>query len=218
MWLGRKADIPFGRLPRVLPTMQKTFPKLCHFLLQVVPQGDLQPPPKVYIPPSQPVGLEGTGVSALGACASPPALTPSPHYDLSYSSNSGCLNPDLLLGESSVTKPGSTVGSALDHQSSSPGFDPCLGHHSSILQNLDSWPLGQLSVSSPPVPLGLGPLGQDTEGCAFIYIPPPPLSHAAATLQPATSSATAQTASAEPPGGSRGYSAGSAREGKYTNV
>ena len=50
-------------------------------VLQVVPQSDLQPPPKVDIPPSQPVGLEGTGVNALGACASPPALNPSPHCD-----------------------------------------------------------------------------------------------------------------------------------------
>ena len=140
MWLGRKGDIPFGRLPRVLPTMQKTFPKLCHSLLQVVPQSDLQPPPKVYIPPSQPVGLEGTGVSALGACASPPALTPSPHYDLSYANNSGPHDLDLLLGSSAATKPGSTVGSVPDCQSSSSGFKPCLRHHLPTSQNMDSWP------------------------------------------------------------------------------
>ena len=26
MWLGRKGEIPFGRLPKILPKMQRTFP------------------------------------------------------------------------------------------------------------------------------------------------------------------------------------------------
>ena len=143
---------------------------VCHSLLQVVPQSDLQPPPKVCIPPSQPVGLEGTGVNSLGACANPLALTPSPHCGLSYANNSGPHDLDLLLGNSLATKPGSTVGSAPNCQSSSPGFDPCLRHHSSNSQNMDSWPLSQLSVFPPPIPLGLGSSGQDTEGYASIYI------------------------------------------------
>ena len=102
--------------------MQKTSPKLCHTLLQGVPQSDLRPPPKVYIPPSLPVGLDGTGVSVLGARASPPELTPSPPCDLCYANNLGPHDLDLLLDGTSASKPGSTVGSALDCQSSSPGL------------------------------------------------------------------------------------------------
>ena len=105
-----------------------------------------------------PLGQDAEGYDALGACASPQGLTPSPRSDLSYSNNSSCLDPDLLPDSLLVAKPGSTVGSALDQQSSRPGFDPCLGHHLSILQNLDSWPSSQLSVSLPPIPLGLSPL------------------------------------------------------------
>ena len=120
------------------------------------------------------MGQDTEGYGALGACTSPQGLMPSTHSDLSYSNNSGCPNPDLLLDSLLVTNPGSTLGSAHDRQSGSPGFDPCLGHHSSILTNLGSWPPGQLSVSLPLVPLGLSPLGQDTEGYASIYIPPPP--------------------------------------------
>ena len=133
-----------------------------------------------------PLGQDTGDYGVLGACAGPQGLTPSTHSDLSYSNNSscpspglllnnlGCPNPDLLPDSLLVTNLGSTVGSALDRQSSNPGIDPCLGHHLSILPGLGSWPPGQLSVSLPPVPLGLSPLGQDAEGYASIYIPPPP--------------------------------------------
>ena len=89
MWLGRKGEIPFGRLPKILPKMQKTFPRLCHSLLQGIPQRDLRPSSGEDIPPLLPVGLDGTGVGALGARASPQGLAPSPHYGLSYTNDFG---------------------------------------------------------------------------------------------------------------------------------
>ena len=60
MWLGRKGDIPYGRLPRILPRMQKMFPKLYHPLLQRVPQSDLRPPPEKE-PGSNAVGVPMPG-------------------------------------------------------------------------------------------------------------------------------------------------------------
>ena len=161
MWLGRNGEIPFGRLPKILQKMQKTFPRLCHSLLQGIQQRNLRPSSGEDIPP---VGLDGTGVGALGARASPQGLAPSPHYGLPNTNDSGCLNPEPLPDASIASKPGSIVGGALGRQLSSPGFDPCLEHSSSILQNLDSWPLSQSSVSLPPVPQGSGPLRQGTGG------------------------------------------------------
>ena len=135
-------------------------------------QSSVSLPPR---PLSSGPWCQGTGgYGALGACASPQELMPPTHFDLSYSNNPTRPNLDLLLDVLMVTNPVSAVGNAPDHQLGSSGLNPCLGPHSSILTNLGSWPPSQLFLSLPPIPLGLSPLGQDTEGYASIYIPPPP--------------------------------------------
>ena len=81
-----------------------------------------------------------------------------------------------LIRVGTITNPVSTLGDVPDRQLGSSGLNPCLDPPSSILTNLDSWLPIQLSLSLPPIPLGLSPLGQDTKGYASINIPPPPAS------------------------------------------
>ena len=109
MWLGRRGEIPFGRLPKILPKMQKAFPRLCHSLLQGIPPRDLRHSAAHDVAPLRPIGLDGMKVGA-----SPQGLAPSPHHGLPHTNDLDHLNPDLLLNASMATKPGSTVGGAPD--------------------------------------------------------------------------------------------------------
>ena len=95
-------------------------PRLCHSLLQVVPQSDSQASPEEEATPQAvDVIMQGsTDVSALDSLSSNPGFDPRLRHDLSNLKN---LNPhglDLLptttLDAVAPTTPISIVGSALD--------------------------------------------------------------------------------------------------------
>ena len=145
MWLGRRGEIPYTKLPGLLPKMQGSFPRLCHSLLteagdshQLRVRGSS--PLTRNLPKSETIT---TSIGPLCPMMPPPPPPPPTLFDCD------------LIGAGTITNPISTLGDVPDRQWGNSGLNPCLDPPSSILKNLDSWLPSQLSLSLPPVPLGL---------------------------------------------------------------